>query len=160
MEERELTPEELAAIPQAPGKVNKGASVWYDSGKGKIYVARAPREGMVTKLFYLTCQAVDDLRFSIVVSSVDTGKHAPRSRHYTGRAEDISDVHVYGEAYQAATMANEHARRLVEWFIAHGFHAGRESGAYNAVLFGPVGGVWNKTSSDHSDHIHSSVYSP
>jgi len=152
--------EQPEAVPEAAGKVNKGEGIWWDSGKGKIYVARAPREGMVVKLFKLTCQAVDELGFSIIVSSVDTGKHAPRSRHYTGRAEDIADVHVYGENYQHATMANPHARRLVEWFIAHGFKAGRESGAYNAVLFGPVGGVWNATRSDHSDHIHSSVYSP
>lgn len=136
------------------------AGLWYDSGKGKIWCARAPDQGIERKLLDITIEMVEEKGFSIVISSVDTGRHVKSSRHYSGRAADVSDVHAYGSVPQPATMHNPHAIAAVQWLIDQGFVAGREKGAYNAVLFGPVGTKWNKTRVDHSDHFHASIWRP
>jgi hypothetical protein len=142
-------------------KINKGGdTVWYDSGKGKIYVIRAPIRGMEERLFDQTVAMVDALGFSIQILSVDTGKHAPRSRHYTGRAEDITDVHPYGGGQMVCTLENPYARLMVEWFMANGFQAGRENGPYDAILLGPAGTPWNKTKVPHEHHAHASIFKP
>jgi hypothetical protein len=144
-------------------RVNAGqAGIWHDGGpgKGKIYCDKAPTRGIQERLLNQTIAMVDELGFSIVIFSVDTGKHAPRSRHYTGRAEDITDVHVYGQDPYPATMANPHAMRMVEWFVHHGHMAGRENGPYDAVLFGPCGQALNRTRSPHVHHAHVSIFKP
>lgn len=136
------------------------AGLWHDSGKGKIWCARVPEQGIERKLLDYLIEMVDEQRLSIIISSVDTGRHVKTSRHYSGRAADVSDVHVYGEDPQAATLHNPHAVAAVQWFIDQGFVAGRENGAYNAVLFGPVGTKTNHTKVDHSDHFHASIWKP
>jgi len=129
-------------------------------GKGKIFCLKAPTRGIEERLYQTTVEMVDTLGFSIQIFSVDTGKHAPRSRHYTGRAEDITDVHLYGEESQPCTMHNPHAIAMVEWLMAHGFQAGRENGPYDAVLLGPVGTTFNRTKSPHANHAHVSIFRP
>lgn len=133
--------------------------VWYDSKRGKIYCRRAPVHGIEQRLFLALCQMVDANGFSIVLSSVDTGKHVPTSRHYSGRAADISDIHVYGHAPEAATLANPHAVAAVDWLIADGFVPAHERPPHDAVLFGPIATKYNATPEDHSDHVHASIYS-
>jgi hypothetical protein len=140
-------------------RVNAGkAGLWWDSGKGKIWCAHAPEHGIEQKLLDITIAMVDANGFAIVISSVDTGVHVPTSRHKTGRAEDVSDVHRYGQEPQPATLANPHAVAAVQWFIDHGFVAGRENGPYNSVLFGPVGTKWNRTKVPHDTHFHASIW--
>lgn len=139
-------------------RVNAGkAGLWWDSGKGKIVCARAPVRGIEQRLLTLTEELVDAHGLSIVISSVDTGAHVPGSRHYQGRAEDITDVHVYGHEPEPVSLANPHALAMVHWLVDHGFHAGHENGPYDAVLLGPVGTEWNATKIDHSTHAHISV---
>jgi hypothetical protein len=138
--------------------VNAGQKgCWYDSGKGKIAVINAPTRGMELRLLRITEQMVDAKGLSIVVLSIDTGKHVPGSRHYQGRAVDVTDVHLYGQNPEPVSLANPHAVAMVEWFIGHGFVAGHERGPYDAVLFGPVGSKWNATQIPHEHHVHASI---
>jgi hypothetical protein len=140
-------------------RVNKGkAGEWYNSGVGKIYCAHAPKLGIQERLLNILKVMVDANHFSIVLSSVDTGTHAKSSRHYSGRAADISDIHVYGQHSRPVTVDNPDAWQAVRWLVDYGFRAGRENGPYDAVLLGPVKTRYNMTASDHSDHMHVSIH--
>ena len=138
--------------------VNAGkAGVWFDSGKGKIAVTNAPIRGMEPRLLTLIETMVDALGFSLVILSVDTGQHVVGSRHYEGRAADITDIHVYGRDPDPVSVTNPHAVAMVQWLVNHGFTAGHENGPYDAVLLGPCGTRWNATSIAHEHHAHVSV---
>lgn len=133
------------------------AGVWFDSGKGKIVCAKAPVRGIEQRLLRITEEMVDTLGFSIVLSSIDTGSHVAGSRHYEGRAEDVTDIHVYGREPDPVTATNPHAVAMVQWLLNVGFHAGHEAGPYDAVLLGPCGTKWNETSIPHEHHAHVSI---
>ncbi len=139
-------------------RVKPAGDMWYDSGHGKIYCATPPRVGIEERLLKILQAMVDANRFSIVISSVDTGKHVLGSRHYSGRAVDVSDIHAYGEGPYPVTINNPNAIKAVRWLIEYGFRAGRENGPYDAVLLGPTKTRYNLTAVDHSDHCHISIH--
>lgn len=133
------------------------AGLWHDSGQGKIVCAKAPVRGIQPRLLQAIEQLVDDLGFSLVIASVDTGQHVIGSRHYLGHAADISDIHVYGREPTAVSVANPQALAMVRWLVNQGFVAGHENGPEDAVLLGPPGSPFNQTPVDHSDHAHVST---
>ncbi len=139
-------------------RIKPASDLWYDSGKGKLYCATPPRKGIEERLLNILKTMVDALGLSIVISSVDTGSHVLGSRHYSGRAVDVSDAHVYGQGPYPVTINNPHAVACARWAQEYGFVLGRENGPYDAFLLGPVKTRWNLTAVNHSDHFHISIH--
>lgn len=124
---------------------------------GKIAITKAPIRGLDQNLFAVLKIVVDELKLSIQVNSVDTGKHAQNSRHYVGRAADINKISVMGDTTpDQAMMSNPKAREMVEYLLAGGFHIG-EGKPWAAILFGPPRTRYNPTTSDHTTHLHMSL---
>lgn len=123
---------------------------------GQLHVSKAPTKGVDENLWAVLKTAVDTLRLALNINSIDTGKHVPTSRHYTGRAVDINKVGAAGTVWRQATLHNSDAMRLVRWLQAHGFRAG-EGGPWPAVIFGPPHSALNPTGVDHSSHLHVSL---
>jgi hypothetical protein len=94
----------------------------------------------------ITCGIFSALRRG---SGVGAGS---RSRHNRGKALDIDPING-----RDAALHNPDAVRLVEWFIAHGYHPGSELPGKRGLLFGPVGHRWNKTQYNHDNHLHISI---
>lgn len=137
-------------------RVLAGQSGEVHIGAGKISIARAPIHGVDDHLWLILKLAVDDLRLPVLVSSVDTGQHVPGSRHYDGRAVDISKVGLAGGRWKPATLNNADAGHLANWLLANGFRIG-EGGPWPAILFGPPHTRLNPSSIDHSTHLHVSL---
>lgn len=124
---------------------------------GKIAITKPAIRGMDQNMFACLKIAVDALKLSIQVNSIDTGFHSVRSRHYTGRAVDINKISVMGDTTpDQAMMTNKHAREMVEYLLAGGFHIG-EGKPWAAILFGPPRTRWNPSTSDHTAHLHLSL---
>lgn len=124
---------------------------------GKITFARAPIKGADENLFACLKIAADQLKLWIGCSSIDTGTHTKGSRHYTGRAADISEVTPMTDSSpNAAFLTNSDAVRLVTYLLEEGFHVG-EGKPWAAVLFGPPRSRWNSSIVDHRDHVHVSI---
>jgi hypothetical protein len=90
------------------------------------------------------------------------GSGSARSRHFRADALDIARIDS-GGGYRSCSLDhpdrpnNQDAIRLCEWFIAHGYKPGVESGARRALLFGNHSFSWNKTGIPHHHHIHIST---
>lgn len=125
-------------------------------GAGRIFFANAPLKGIDANLFRLLVTVVDELKLAIHVSSVDTGAHVVNSRHYQGRAVDISRVGDAGGMVMIATLTNKGALRLVTTLLVEGFNVG-EGRPQAAVLFGPIRSTFNNSAINHADHIHVSL---
>lgn len=134
----------------------KGQAGWLYEGAGRIHVARAPVKGVDSHLWALLKLAVDALKIDLNISSIDTGQHATNSRHYDGRAVDISRVGEAGKVWRPATLLNADAVRLVQWLMKQGVKVG-EGRPQPALLFGPVGHKWNSSRVNHADHLHLSL---
>jgi hypothetical protein len=83
------------------------------------------------------------------------GSGSGRSRHFRAKALDIARIDS-GGGYRSCSL-DQDAIRLCEWFIAHGYKPGVESGARRALLFGNHSFDWNKTGIPHHHHIHISA---
>ena len=123
---------------------------------GILEIARAPIRGIDSHLWMAIKTAVDELKLHVILSSIDTGTHAVNSRHYTGRAADSNRIGSANGMVMVASSRNDHAVRLVQWLLAHGFHIG-EGKPWAAILFGPVQSHFNPTDIDHSTHLHLSL---
>jgi len=128
----------------------------YD-GRGEIWVAKPSIHGPDENLWGALKVGVEALRVKIMLSSIDTGQHVPNSRHYEGRAADVSMIssrdHV---GWQPAVLANRAAVQFVNFYRQHGWRVG-EGGNWPAFLMGPVGGAWNPSKVPHEHHIHLSI---
>jgi hypothetical protein len=131
----------------------------YTSPTGEIWIGKAAIRGVDTMLWGVLKHCVDVLGLRIWCSSIDTGQHAPASRHYQGRAVDISRVCKKGQPGDLATVENPEAVRLVNYLLAHGFRIGeRYRGQQQpGVIFGPPHTKWNPIAGDHTHHIHVSL---
>jgi len=135
-------------------KGDSGPSIY--SNTGVIDIQTAAIRGVDAHLWGCLKIAADQLTLCLNVNSIDTGKHAKRSRHYEGRAVDINHIQRPQGAVQQATMGNPHARRLALYLLGSGFKVG-EGGNWPAILFGPPHSAYNPTGVDHSTHMHVSL---
>jgi hypothetical protein len=144
-------------------RVHAGETGCIYSKVGEIWISKASIRGVNANLWGALKHCVDTLGLKIQVNSIDTGEHAPNSRHYQGRAVDINRVDRMPGPQTAplgrATLGNIEAVRLVSYLLANGFGIGeRKRGqSQDGVIFGPPGHKWNPTSSDHHHHIHISI---
>lgn len=135
------------------------SGIVYHGVAGRVVFRRAPERGIDLQLFGLLKHLVEALGISIHVSSVDTGKHAPRSRHYAGCAVDIIELAVGFRDWQECRAGNDLVEQLLRYLEKGGFAHG-EGRPAPAVLFGPPGSTWNRSPVDHQDHIHLSIPRP
>jgi hypothetical protein len=145
-------------------RVHAGVTGCVYEGRGQIWISTASIRGVDANLWGALKHCVDVLGLKIQVNSIDTGQHAPASRHYQGRAVDINRVEQavgspQGAPSWRATTGNTSACRLVSYLLANGFGIGerRRGQSQAGVIFGPPGHQWNPTSSDHHHHIHVSI---
>lgn len=138
-------------------KVLAGQSgVLYDQ-RGLIKVREgANLRGVDGNLWRTLKAVVDELGIQIYLYSIDSGKHAPTSRHYSGRAVDISRIGKPGGVYDHVTVQHPLAMKLAEWLLAHGFGPGERDrkGSIPGLIFGAKGSRLNPNAADHLDHIH------
>jgi hypothetical protein len=126
--------------------------------EGEIRVSTAARVGADSNLWAVLKIAVDALKLKLNILSIDTGAHVAGSRHYDGRAVDISQIGPVGAIWSACTPANSYAVQLVNYLLAHGFKAGE--GPHNpgpALLFGPPRTSLNPSDVAHRHHLHVSL---
>jgi hypothetical protein len=126
---------------------------------GRIYCSKASVRGLDQNLFAVLKHAVTVTGLSINLNSVDTGKHAPNSRHYKGLAVDINKVGEDADSMEQATLQNKSAMRLYFWLRSAGFQIGeRQRGqSVPGVIFGPIGHKFNPSGSPHARHLHASI---
>lgn len=149
-----MIPKELLVASGKRGLAGQTGEIY--KGHGSIAIAKAAKIGVDLHLWAVLKLAVDALGLPISISSIDTGKHVAGSRHYDGRAVDISRVGLNGGKWRPATVQNAEAGKLVAWLLANGFRVG-EGGPWAACLFGPPHSEHNSSSIDHSDHLHVSL---
>lgn len=129
---------------------------------GIITCVRPPIRGIDSHLWACLKILVDQQQLHIEINSVDTGKHAPHSRHYRGLAVDIwkaGDVNLPtdGVPLPLATVANRALIRAVYYLRAHGWRH-EEGGPWSAVLLGEANTPLNHTSVSHATHLHLSIF--
>lgn len=117
----------------------------------RIVVKRPAVRGLEENLYLLLVRATRETGVTIRVNSIDTGKHAPKSRHYRGAAVDIDVVNG-----RPATLANLDAARFWRWLKREGFRSG-EREPWSSVLWGPVRSPGNPTAYPHNSHLHVSL---
>ncbi len=125
--------------------------------KGEVWFDRAPKVGIDSHLLSDLKQIVDELGIRVWSSSIDTGKHAVRSRHYRGLADDIWRIATVGQEPELVTTTNHWARLVARTLGQHGFRH-YENGRWACVLLGPPMSEFNKTKVNHSDHLHISLW--
>ena len=136
------------------------AGIWYHNPEGGIIeCVTAPTKGVDANLFGCLKVQVDRMKIHIVISSVDTGKHARTSRHYAGLAVDICRIGPVGQSpVPIVTASSLQARSYVAWLLAHGYKIGEgKSNPGPGVLWGPVHSHYNPSGIGHSDHVHQSL---
>lgn len=141
-------------------KVLAGQSgILYDQ-RGLIKVREgAIQRGVDGNLWRTLKCAVDELKIQVLVYSGDSGKHSNQSRHYTGRAVDLSRIGRPGQVWDPVTVKHPLAILLSEWLLHHGFGPGERRGKLSipGLIFGATGSRLNPGAPDHLDHIHLSV---
>jgi hypothetical protein len=137
-------------------RVHGGEAGVVYSETGTILFHRAPVKGIDENLFAVLKIAVDQMGLYLVISSIDTGHHVPGSRHYDGRAADISRVGSSSRTVKSAGLSNPFASRLATYLQRHGFRVG-EGGPWPGLLWGPVQSPLNPTSIPHDTHLHCSL---
>jgi hypothetical protein len=137
-------------------RILKGVTGKVHGGKGEIFIVRAAVIGVDRHLMALLMAVVDELRIAMSLNSLDTGEHAPHSRHFSGRAADCSMIGAKGGPLMPATLLNRYAVRYAEFLGAHGMRH-YEQGPWGAVLLGPVHTSLNQTGTAHVHHLHTSI---
>ena len=123
---------------------------------GEVWIDTPARTGIDSNLWGVLKASADALRLILHVSSIDTGRHSRTSRHYVGLAADVWRVGPAGKAPPVVTADDPVCERLAWWLWNKGM-CHYENGPWPAVLYGPPRSAYNKTSSDHSDHLHLSL---
>ena len=130
------------------------------ASEGSLWVSKPAIRGIDSHLFACLKIACDECQLALNVNSIDTGEHAPNSRHYQGRAVDINKVVVSGQSFKAtgaqATLENPRALKLLHYLLAQGFRIG-EGGAWPGLFFGPPHTRYCPIAVDHSRHLHVSL---
>lgn len=114
-------------------------------------------KGVDANLWRTLKAAVDALKIQVYISSVDTGKHHPRSRHRSGRAVDIAMVGKPGQGWEAVNVKNTLAVKLADWLLNNGFGPGernRHNKSIAGLIFGPPDSRWNLGVAGHLTHLH------
>ena len=139
-------------------RIKRGMKGLVYDGTGQIYFSKAPKIGIDSNLWACLKIAVDQTGLAVEVSSVDTGRHVPGSRHYQGRAADIHVVIRVGNKLVGtnANLANAEASKFYHYLLDHGFHVG-EGRAWPAVIWGPPHTHTNPTGIPHDSHLHVSL---
>lgn len=131
----------------------------YTGKKGSIIVAKAARVGVDSHLWAALSLAVEAVGICVVLNSIDTGTHAPTSRHYVGCAVDSDSMGSDHLRLTAVTVANPHAIALVKWLLAQGWK-NHEGGPFPGLMLGDVHTTYNATGVPHSHHLHVSIQRP
>lgn len=133
------------------------AGTWYHQ-RGLIECLRAPYKGVDENLFGILKVVADTLALQLVISSVDTNRHATHSRHYVGLAVDLWQIGPVDGRLQIASPRNPEAVAVVEFLLARGFEpAEGRTNPGPAVLLGPPRTRYNRSPADHDDHLHLSL---
>lgn len=135
-------------------KGNRGTV--YKSATGEVIFRRAPTTGIDQNLFGVLKATATHLGIVMVVSSIDTGKHATHSRHYSGCAADIAQLAEFGKKPAAVRWPDALADELAHWLRFCGFKP-YEGGDWPCCLWGAPHTAGNQTAVDHRDHLHVSI---
>lgn len=131
----------------------------YSGKRGSIIVAKAAVVGIDDHLWMVAQILVEQMGFCMLINSIDTGTHAPDSRHFVGCAFDTDMIGVDHTHLRAVNVLSSLAVQAATWLHSQGFEY-HEMGPHAAVLLGPVHSSMNETGSSHVGHMHISIQRP